>query len=103
MAANAAKEKLVKAIVKRGIVFTDVIAVKGWDHVLHKEIDIVKPAGEKGPGEMVELPASEVQRLTRLGILASPDDVAAPAQESASSVLKLLDRSEVGFAQQAVR
>ena len=98
----AAKEKLVKAVVRRGTIYTDTVTAKAWDHALQKEVDVVKAAGEKGVGEMVELPAVEVERLTRLGFLASPDETAPAAQEGDASMLKLLDRSEVGFAQKAI-
>jgi hypothetical protein len=92
----AAKQDLVKSVVRKGTVFSETVSSKGWDHVMHREIDIVKAAGQKGPGEIVHLPAAETERLTKLGFLKAPDETEA---DSGGSMLHLLDRSEVGYAQ----
>ncbi|RAS35865.1 hypothetical protein BX591_104195 [Paraburkholderia bryophila] len=95
-------EKLTAIVARGRTVFVGTSITKAWDHALNKEVDVVKPADPRGPGETVELPATEVERLIRLGFLVSPDDAAVPVQEGAPSTVKLLDRSEVGFAQKAI-
>ncbi|WP_144142649.1 hypothetical protein [Paraburkholderia sp. BCC1884] len=100
---SAAKEKLVTAVVRKGTVYTEATTNKGWDHTLNKEIDVTKAAGARGPGEIVQLPSAEVERLTRLGFLGDVEDDEAPlAPDTSVSMLKLLDRSEVGFARKSV-
>lgn len=95
-------EKLTAIVARGRTVFVGTSITKAWDHALNKEVNVVKAADPRGPGEMVELPAAEVDRLIRLGFLVSPDEVAAAAQDGDTSMLKLLDRSEVGYAQKAI-
>lgn len=65
-----AAPKLVSAVVAPGrTVFSEAFSAKAWDVESKRDVEIVKAAGPKGPGETVSLPEAEVKRLRSLGFL----------------------------------
>lgn len=62
--------KTVTAVVAPGrTVFSEAVKSTAWDADAKREIEVVKAAGQKGPGETVSLPEAEVKRLRALGFL----------------------------------
>lgn len=62
--------KTVTAVVAPGrTVFSEAVKSTVWDVDAKRDVEVVKAAGQKGPGETVSLPEAEVKRLRALGFL----------------------------------
>ena len=96
-------EKMVKAIVARGrsLYFGEGRRVLGFDKDTNQEI--FGPATWRYvlPGETVELPASEVERMRALGYLVDPSKVAPP--EEGPRIVRSEDRDRPGLVEQRMR